>query len=98
MYMTWGRRFGGRQCDTPQINCSPNFVDFDHMQDSLESAYKRAADSISAFIAPVGISWKNVLSETKLITEKMATSRNRIQKPKYVLSYGFLDGVYDSSK
>lgn len=37
-YMTWGRRFGGQQCDPSNTHCSPVFVDFNHMQDSLTSA------------------------------------------------------------
>lgn len=66
LYMTWGRRFGGRQCDNAS-NCSPTFVDFNHMQDSLEKAYQNLADTIQAEVAPVGISWKNLLKDTNLV-------------------------------
>jgi len=38
-FMTWGREFGGQQCIDDY--CSPDFVDFFHMQDSLASAYRR---------------------------------------------------------
>ncbi len=51
-YMTWGRRYGGQQCiDT---SCSPVFVDFFHMQDSLKSAYCKLAQMLNSMVAPVG--------------------------------------------
>ncbi len=67
MYMTWGRRHGGMQCDQEGIYCSPDFVDFSHMQDSLESAYCGIADTTLAYVAPVGIAWRNVLENTENI-------------------------------
>lgn len=67
MYMTWGRRFGGQQCDQNRVNCSPDFVDFTHMQDSLASAYTEIADSIGAYIAPVGRAWQAALTDTALV-------------------------------
>lgn len=82
MYMTWGRRFGGQQCDQNRINCSPIFSDFSHMQDSLESAYTEIADSINAFVSPVGIAWKTVIEDTTLV---LHTSDN--SHPNYSGSY-----------
>ena len=67
MYMTWGRRYGGMQCDQENEHCSPDFVDFSHMQDSLESAYCGIADTILAYVAPVGVSWKSVIENTENI-------------------------------
>ncbi len=67
MYMTWGRRFGGQQCDANGTNCSPVFVDFSHMQDSLESAYVEIAEDIDAYISPAGIAWKNVIEDTTIV-------------------------------
>jgi len=64
-FMTWGRRFGGQQC--LGSDCSPVFIDFNHMQDSLRSAYEEVADLIGARCAPVGIAWKNVLADTSLV-------------------------------
>ena len=59
-YMTWGRKYGGEQCiDT---HCSPVFVDYFHMQDSLESAYMNMTLSNEAMCAPVGISWSNSIA------------------------------------
>ncbi|KAB1065687.1 DUF4886 domain-containing protein [Salibacter halophilus] len=66
MFMTWGRQNGGQQC-SPDNYCSPVFVDFSHMQDSLESAYIGAAEAINASVAPVGIAWKNIIENTNLV-------------------------------
>lgn len=67
MFMTWGRRFGGQQCDSDGTYCSPSFVDFTHMQDSLESSYVGIANEIGAAVAPVGIAWKNVIENTSTV-------------------------------
>lgn len=66
LYMTWGRKNGGQQCDNTGMNCSPIFQDFSHMQDSLETAYLRLANALNVAVAPVGISWKNVLQDTTI--------------------------------
>ncbi len=54
-FMTWGREFGGQQCIDDY--CSPDFVDFFHMQDSLASAYRRIAEELEAGLSPVGEGW-----------------------------------------
>lgn len=66
-YMTWGRRFGGQQCDPTNTYCSPVFVDFNHMQDSLTSAYTEISDLLSIQCAPVGVTWRNILNDTTLL-------------------------------
>jgi PKD repeat protein len=66
LFMTWGRQNGGIFC-SPDNYCSPDFTDFNHMQDSLESAYTEAADLDNILVAPVGIAWKNVLNDTNLV-------------------------------
>ncbi|MFM7710017.1 MAG: PKD domain-containing protein [Ferruginibacter sp.] len=66
-YMTWGRRLGGQQCDGSGTYCSPNFRDFNHMQDSLASAYWQISDSLNIQCAPVGTAWQQVLNDTTLI-------------------------------
>lgn len=66
-YMTWGRRFGGQQCDDSGIYCSPDFVDFNHMQDSLEIAYWKITKELNAQVAPIGIAWRKAINETELI-------------------------------
>lgn len=82
MYMTWGRRFGGQQCDPGGTYCSPVFADFTHMQDSLESAYTEIADSLGAYISPVGIAWKKIIQDTSIV---LHTSDN--SHPNYNGSY-----------
>ncbi len=67
MFMTWGRRFGGQQCDGTMTHCSPVFVDFAHMQDSLESAYVEIGQLIDAYIAPVGMAWKKSILDTSFV-------------------------------
>lgn len=66
-YMTWGRRFGGIQCDPSNTYCSPNFVNFNHMQDSLTSAYLEISEQLNIQCAPVGVVWQNVLNDTTLV-------------------------------
>jgi hypothetical protein len=66
-YMTWGRRFGGQQCDPAGDFCSPVFTNFNHMQDSLTSAYLNISNGLNIQCAPVGVAWKNVLNDTNLV-------------------------------
>jgi hypothetical protein len=56
LYETWGRRDGGKFCWSAY--CSPDFADFDAMQDSLTSAYEEVGELISATVAPVGEAWR----------------------------------------
>ncbi|MFM7728443.1 MAG: PKD domain-containing protein, partial [Flavobacteriales bacterium] len=65
LFMTWGRRFGGQQCING--NCSPVFVDFNHMQDSLQSAYESFAAANHTACAPVGVAWKKALEDTSMV-------------------------------
>jgi hypothetical protein len=66
-YMTWGRRFGGQQCDPSNTYCSPNFANFNEMQDSLTSAYIGISDIINAQCAPVGEAWRRILNDTSIV-------------------------------
>ena len=59
-FQTWGRRYGGIQCFTSNY-CSPDFADFDQMQDSITKAYKGIADLLGDWIAPVGEAWRFVI-------------------------------------
>ncbi|MFN5627988.1 MAG: PKD domain-containing protein [Bacteroidota bacterium] len=77
-YMTWGRRFGGQQCDPPNTYCSPVFVDFNHMQDSLTSAYTEISDILNIQCAPVGVTWQNILNDTTLILHSNDNSHPNI--------------------
>lgn len=68
-YMTWGRRYGGQQCANygEGTYCSVAFEDFNHMQDTLASAYNSCADKFGSMIAPVGLAWKYVLGDSDLV-------------------------------
>jgi PKD repeat protein len=66
-YMTWGRQYGGQQCGPGATYCSPVFVDFNHMQDSLTSAYLEISEQLNIQCAPVGVTWQNILNDTTLI-------------------------------
>ncbi|MFM7178041.1 MAG: PKD domain-containing protein [Bacteroidota bacterium] len=65
--MTWGRRYGGQQCDPSNTHCSPVFVDFNHMQDSLTSAYTGISNQLQLQCAPVGVVWQHILNDTNLV-------------------------------
>jgi|WetSurMetagenome_2_1015567.scaffolds.fasta_scaffold63229_2 hypothetical protein len=55
-YMTWGRKNGGQQCiDT---SCSPVFINYFHMQDSLKSSYTIISNILSAMLSPAGEAWR----------------------------------------
>jgi len=77
-YMTWGRRFGGQQCDPQNTYCSPVFVDFNHMQDSLTSAYLEISEQLNIQCAPVGVTWQNILNDTILILHSNDNSHPNI--------------------
>ena len=77
-YMTWGRRFGGQQCDPSNTYCSPVFSDFNQMQDSLSSAYWQISESLNIQCAPVGESWRAILSDTNLVLHSADNSHPNI--------------------
>jgi hypothetical protein len=54
-FMTWSRKYGGRYCIGSY--CSPLFVNFYHMQDSLNSAYTEISNELEALLCPVGLAW-----------------------------------------
>ena len=77
-YMTWGRRFGGQQCDPSNTYCSPVFSDFNQMQDSLSSAYWQISENLNIQCAPVGESWRAILSDTNLVLHSADNSHPNI--------------------
>ncbi|MFO8087623.1 MAG: PKD domain-containing protein [Bacteroidales bacterium] len=95
MFMTWGRQNGGIQC-SPDNYCSPDFVDFSHMQDSLESAYMEAAGLINANVAPVGIAWKKVIEDTSLVLHSSDGSHPNY-KGSYLAACVFHAAIWDES-
>lgn len=77
-YMTWGRRFGGQQCDPNNTYCSPVFSNFNHMQDSLSSAYLQISENLNIQCAPVGESWRAILNDTNLVLHSADNSHPNI--------------------
>ncbi len=63
-YMTWGRRYGGQQCvDFGEGEyCSADFIDFNHMQDTMSAAYCENAYATDSYVSPVGNAWKEALN------------------------------------
>lgn len=59
LFLTWGRKNGGKQCAGSQ--CSAPFKDFDEMQDALTAAYLDAASQIGGAVVPVGEAWRAAL-------------------------------------
>lgn len=95
LFMTWGRQNGGMQC-SPDNYCSPDFTDFSHMQDSLESAYMEAAALIDASVAPVGIAWKKVIEDTSTVLHSSDESHPNL-KGSYLAACVFHAGLWDTS-
>ena len=63
-YMTWGRRYGGQQCNPSGTYCSPVFANFNQMQNSLTSAYLEISEQLNVQCAPVGVVWQNILNNS----------------------------------
>lgn len=68
MFTTWGRQYGGMQCENYGMGtyCSVDFRDFNHMQDTLSTAYYESGIRSNAFIAPIGQAWQKILNETNI--------------------------------
>lgn len=64
-YMTWGRQYGGQQCVNygEGLYCSADFVDFNHMQDTMSVAYCENAYATDSWVAPVGDAWKEAFAQ-----------------------------------
>lgn len=67
-YMTWGRQYGGQQCEDygEGTYCSADFVDFNHMQDTMTRAYCEITERLQEITAPVGEAWRRTLQQTDI--------------------------------
>jgi PKD repeat protein len=92
-YMTWGRRFGGQQCDPSGTNCSPVFTNFNHMQDSLTSAYLEISEQLNIQCAPVGVTWQNILNDTTLVLHSGDNSHPNIDGS-YVAALSIFSSIW----
>jgi hypothetical protein len=59
LYMTWGHNHQAPWVETFAGYASPEFSGYDEMQDSVEAAYVRLADSLGTPVAPAGVAWQN---------------------------------------
>lgn len=57
LQVIWGKKYGGVHCIN--LNCTIDFEDFSHMQDSLTAEYSRLGDTLSCTLAPSGPAWKH---------------------------------------
>jgi hypothetical protein len=94
-YMTWGRRFGGQQCDPSGTYCSPTFADFNHMQDTLTSAYLEIGNLLKIQCAPVGVIWQNILNDTSLVLHASDNSHPNLDGS-YVAACGIFSSIWKS--
>lgn len=92
-YMTWGRRFGGQQCDQTSTYCSPDFADFNHMQDSLTSAYTEISDILGVQCAPVGVTWQHILNDTTVVLHSADNSHPN-QQGSYVAALTLFSSIW----
>jgi hypothetical protein len=91
-YLTWGRRFGGMQCFTPNY-CSTAFADFDQMQDSVTVAIKMISDSLDEPIAPVGEAWRFVINNYGMVLHDADDSHPNL-KGSYLAACVFYASIY----
>ena len=68
LYMTWGRRDGGQQCENygDGLYCSADFRDFDHMQDTMTSSYYELTQRLKCNCAPAGEAWRTAIHQTEM--------------------------------
>jgi PKD repeat protein len=92
-YMTWGRRFGGQHCDPSGTYCSPVFANFNHMQDSLTSAYLEISEQLNIQCAPVGVTWQNILNDTTLVLHSGDNSHPNIDGS-YVAALSIFSSIW----
>lgn len=59
LYMTWGHNHTGPWVESFGGYSSPEFEDYDAMQDSVTTAYLCLADSLGTPVAPAGVAWQN---------------------------------------
>ncbi len=94
-FMTWGRRFGGKQ--DIGGHTSPEFFDFFEMQESLRSAYVDIAWELSARVAPVGMAWGLALSRNPFVDLWSADNSHPTFKGSYLAACVFYAIIFDDN-
>jgi hypothetical protein len=94
-FVTWGREAGGQQC----INsyCSPVFINYFHMQDSLTSSYRLISDSTAALLAPAGEAWRTAKTLNPSIDLWDSDGSHPSLKGSYLTACLFYKKLFDQS-
>lgn len=94
-FMTWGRRYGGIQCiDT---SCSPPFLNFSHMQDSLSSAYTHIANELNAQLCQAGNVWRQSVNTDSTIVLWDSDLSHPSLAGSYLTACAFYAKIFNSS-
>lgn len=94
-FMTWGRRYGGIQCiDT---SCSPPFVNFSHMQDSLSAAYLRIANELGDAVCRAGNVWRQSVSTDSTVVLWDSDFSHPSLAGTYLTACAFYAKIFNSS-
>jgi len=94
-FMTWGHKYGGQQ--TIGSYSSPVFVDFFHMQDSLNSAYSQIADELSAVLCPVGNAWATAVRMDSTVDLWQSDNSHPTLRGSYLAACVFYGVFFDIS-
>ena len=95
LFETWGHDAGGQFC-VPQ-DCSPDFLDFDSMQDSVSTAYMEVATSIGADLAPVGRAFQFARQRNPAVTLHEADGFTPTLEGSYLTACVIYTQIYQSS-
>ena len=95
LYQTWGRRFGGQFCYG--ANCSPDFADFDAMQDSLTASYAELGTLIGAEVIPVGEAWRKSIADNPTLVLHSGDNSHPNMKGSYLAAAIFFGKLFDQS-
>jgi PKD repeat protein len=69
------------------------FANFNHMQDSLTSAYLEISEQLNIQCAPVGVTWQNILNDTTLVLHSGDNSHPNIDGS-YVAALSIFSSIW----
>ncbi len=94
LFMTWGWRDGGRQCI---LDSCAEFRDFQHMQDSMSSSYRRLAVLLDCPMVPAGEVFSRVLAGDPFAELWNADGYHPSLEGSYLAACAFYIQLYDES-
>ncbi|MFA6455415.1 MAG: T9SS type A sorting domain-containing protein [Bacteroidota bacterium] len=95
LYLTWGRKYGGAWSVGGYSTI--NFQNYHQMQDSLTSAYREVADKLHVRMSPVGIAWKNAVTENSSIDLWISDNSHPTMKGSYLAACTFYSAIFNTS-